>query len=162
MAEPKAADATVSLTVMHVSPSGGPSTWGSGWGRSAADQDDVRDGEVERWGWGWGGLEIFLEAASEGAKMEQNLYLRVKIGVLRPHVLETLVQMQGAQTASPKEQVRGSFPLNPCFFYPHRHAHTHRPMFVMWPLASDLTAAYWQSSLDCFGARGRHQHPPLW
>lgn len=56
--------------------------------------------------------------------MEQNLYLREKMGEMRPHVLETLVQMQGAQTASPKEQVRGSFPLNPCFFYPHRHAHT--------------------------------------
>lgn len=51
--------------------------------------------------------------------MEQNLYLRVKMGELRPHVLETqesLVQMQEAQTASPKEQVRSSFPLNSCFF----------------------------------------------
>lgn len=64
--------------------------------------------------------------------MEQNLYLREKMGEMRPHVLETLVQMQGAQTAPPKEQVRGSFPLNPCFFLSTQtRTHTHRLMFVM-------------------------------
>lgn len=62
--------------------------------------------------------------------MEQNLYLREKMGEMRPHVLETLVQMQGAQTAPPKEQVRGSFPLNPCFFFIHTDTHTHTQTHV--------------------------------
>lgn len=65
--------------------------------------------------------------------MEQNLYLRVKMEELRPHVLETqegLVQMQGAQTASPKEQVRSSIPLNACFII-----HTDPCLLCdLWPL----------------------------
>lgn len=119
MAEPKTADSTVSLTVMHVSASasGWPGTWGSGRGRSAADQD------------GGGGdhrgprkPELFLEVAWKGAKLEQNLYVTVSVQ-LRPHVPGVRAGARrpttpaGAQAAIPQEQVRASLPQNPCFYF---------------------------------------------
>lgn len=76
MAEPKAADATVSLTVMHVSacpsPAGlvpeGPAEGDQLWTR-------MEEGEHR----GPENLKLFLEAAWKEAKLEQNLYLRVKM-----------------------------------------------------------------------------------
>lgn len=131
---------------MHVSASASscPGTWGSGQGGSAADQGG--GGEREGRGEGWHRKpDLFLEGAWEGAKKCKNKILIW--GWLCGWVPET----------------RGQMSHRPCRESEQPLPHTLTESCLWWrPLASDLSGACRQSSLDWSGACGRHQRPLLW